>query len=214
MEEMTSVFATAFRSKRLLYRAVENNDVDKDWMYRFGPADPVSWGLASPTTFRDVSKNANLQQITKMLEGPMLLLVLICLPSGETTDSGQMGFAERLSKERINATPIGSLTLSPPREGFVPTTRIGISISEPYQNQGYGAEAIEWAVDWAFKFANMHKVEIGTVSYNERAAHLYEKLGFVPEGRRREVVYMNRKYWDMQDFGMLEREWKKLRGLD
>ena len=82
------------------------------------------------------------------------------------------------------------------------------------KRQGYGAEAINWATDWAFKYANVHKVEIGTPSYNERAMHLYAKLGFKLEGRRREVVYMNRKHHDLVDFGMLEAEWKELRGIE
>jgi len=80
--------------------------------------------------------------------------------------------------------------------------------------QGYGAEAISWAVDWAFKFANVHKVEIQTSSYNERASHLYQKLGFRLEGKKRETIYINRKYYDLIEFGILESEWKSLRGLD
>jgi RimJ/RimL family protein N-acetyltransferase len=69
-------------------------------------------------------------------------------------------------------------------------------------------------VDWAFKFANVHKVEISTASYNERAAHLYEKIGFTLEGRKREVAYVNCKYYDLIQFGMLKSEWVKLRGLE
>lgn len=67
-------------------------------------------------------------------------------------------------------------------------------------------------MDWAFNYANVHKVEIGTVSYNERAIHLYEKLGFKPEGRKRHWVYMNRKYYDLVEYGLLEDEWEELRG--
>ncbi|KAK3934466.1 hypothetical protein QBC46DRAFT_273756, partial [Diplogelasinospora grovesii] len=51
-------------------------------------------------------------------------------------------------------------------------------------------------------------------SYNERAVHLYQKLGFRLEGRKREVIYMNRKYYDAVEFGMLENDWKELRGSD
>jgi len=82
------------------------------------------------------------------------------------------------------------------------------------REQGYGAEAISWAVDWAFKFANVHKVEIQASSYNERARHLYQKLGFSLEGKKREVIYIDRKYYDVIEFGMLESEWKRLRGLE
>lgn len=59
----------------------------------------------------------------------------------------------------------------------------------------------------------MHKVEIGTASYNERAAHLYQRLGFKLEGRIREVAFMDRKWYDVLEFGMLEREWEELRGM-
>lgn len=69
-------------------------------------------------------------------------------------------------------------------------------------------------MDWAFKFANVHRVEIVTASYNARAVHLYQKLGFKLEGRKREVVYMNRKYYDSIEFGILENDWKELRGIE
>jgi len=69
-------------------------------------------------------------------------------------------------------------------------------------------------VDWAFRFANVHKVEIATAGFNDRAAHLYEKLGFTFEGRKREVLYVDRKYHDEIHFGMLESEWKKLRARE
>lgn len=74
--------------------------------------------------------------------------------------------------------------------------------------QGYGVEAISWAMDRAFKFANVHKVETGMSSYNEIARHLSQKLGFSLEGKKREVFHINRKYYNMMEFGMLESEWE------
>ena len=59
----------------------------------------------------------------------------------------------------------------------------------------------------------MHKVEICTISFNERAIHLYQKLGFTDEGRKREVVFVDRKYYDVVEFGILASEWEKLRGI-
>jgi RimJ/RimL family protein N-acetyltransferase len=57
-------------------------------------------------------------------------------------------------------------------------------------------------------------VEISASSFNERAIYLYQKLGFNLEGRKREVIYVNRKYHDLVQFGMLESEWKESRGLE
>ncbi|KIM96917.1 hypothetical protein OIDMADRAFT_32812 [Oidiodendron maius Zn] len=207
MDEVTTAFANAYRSKRLVYRDIENTDADKELLHWFGPANHVNWGLLSGRLFRDVSKKANFDELGKILESGLLLKVLICLPTAPGEEVGELtklGLGARAAKEREAATPIGSLSLSAPREGFhqAPTTT------------GYGAEAISWAVDWAFKFANVHKVEISTASYNERASHLYQKIGFSLEGRKREVIYVNRKYYDEIEFGMLESEWKKLRGLE
>lgn len=41
--------------------------------------------------------------------------------------------------------------------------------------------------------------------------HLYEKVGFKLEGRYRHRVYMNRKYYDLVEYGLLEHEWEELR---
>lgn len=90
---------------------------------------------------------------------------------------------------------------------------LGIQIHEKSQNKGYGGEAINWAMDWAFNFANIHKLEIATSAFNERAAHLYQKLGFKIEGRRRDFFYVNRKWYDVIEMGMLESEYEELRGL-
>ncbi|KAH8802444.1 acyl-CoA N-acyltransferase [Xylogone sp. PMI_703] len=218
MDEITAAFATAYQSKRLVYRDIENNDTDKGFIHQFGPADHISWGLVNSGLFKDINKKESLDWLGKFLESGLLLKVLICLPDSTKEDdrSSNLGPGSRAAKIRESATPIGSLTLSKLRDDHLQAsaTTVGICIGEEYQNQGYGAEAISWAVDWAFKFANVHRVEIGTASYNERAAHLYQKLGFKLEGRKREVIYMNRKYYDLIEFGMLENDWKELRGLD
>lgn len=139
MEEVTAVFATAYTSKRLVYRDIENTDADKELLHAFGPANHVSWGLISGRMFRDVSKKANFDVLGKLLESDLLLKVLICLPTiprGEIEELGQL-LGARAAKERETATPIGSLTLSAPREGFLqaPTTVVGLCIGEEYQNQ-------------------------------------------------------------------------------
>ncbi|KAL6885435.1 acyl-CoA N-acyltransferase [Trichoderma evansii] len=217
MDEIVTVFANAYRSERLVYRDIENSDADKEVMHTFGPANHVSWGLLSGRLFRDVSKKTNLEELGKLLETDLLLKVLICLPAPteETAELGQLSLGERGGRERETATVIGSLTLSAVSGSLnAITTTVGLAIGEMYQNNGYGGEAINWAVDWAFKFANVHKVEIATSSFNERAIHLYQKLGFKLEGRKREVFYVNRKYHDLLQFGMLESEWKELRGVE
>ena len=91
-------------------------------------------------------------------------------------------------------------------------TMIGINIAPDYQGQGYGSEAVLWALEWAFRHANMHRVEIGAVAYNEGAWKLYERLGFVHEGRKREAMWYDGEYHDLVLLGMLKKEWQEKYG--
>ena len=58
----------------------------------------------------------------------------------------------------------------------------------------------------------MHRVSIAAFSFNEGAVRLYQRLGFVLEGRTREVAWYNGKYHDTIEMGMLRDEWLKLYG--
>jgi len=75
------------------------------------------------------------------------------------------------------------------------------------------AEGINWALDWAFRVAGVHAVRLGVYSYNVRAIRLYERLGFVKEGAKRESVYLDRQWFAFLLYSMLESEWAAKRGL-
>ncbi|KAK2669370.1 hypothetical protein RAB80_014896 [Fusarium oxysporum f. sp. vasinfectum] len=94
------------------------------------------------------------------------------------------------------------------------TAEIGISLIKEHQGKGYGREAINWMVDWGFRHAGLHTIGITTTNYNPRGVYLYENIGFRLEGRRRDTIWMNRKWYDLIEFGMTEDEWESLRGLD
>lgn len=72
---------------------------------------------------------------------------------------------------------------------------------------------INWAPDWGFQRANLHRVGLTVSSYNYRAEGLYRKWGFVEEEREKEVVFFERKWYDCIHFSMLEDEWMKLRTM-
>ncbi|KAH7039102.1 acyl-CoA N-acyltransferase [Macrophomina phaseolina] len=80
---------------------------------------------------------------------------------------------------------------------------ISISIASDCQGQGYGAEAINWILDWVFEVAGLHRVAITSFAYNEPTCRLYERLGFVLEGRRREALWFRGRFHDMLLFLML-----------
>lgn len=71
-----------------------------------------------------------------------------------------------------DATPIGFISLSKPEERQIQhgNTYLTLAISKDAQGKGYGTEAIAWALDWAFDFARMHRVEIFCYSWNAGAS--------------------------------------------
>jgi RimJ/RimL family protein N-acetyltransferase len=109
-------------------------------------------------------------------------------------------------------TAIGEIHLTrlEPRNVQHRWTEIGLDILPEFQGKGYGSEAIDWALDYAFRRAGLHRVKIAAFGYNVGAVKLYERLGFKLEGRERESCWHEGKFWDLMEFGMLEGEWRAL----
>jgi RimJ/RimL family protein N-acetyltransferase len=103
------------------------------------------------------------------------------------------------------------MTAPEPDEVIHRNTEIGLGLTPAAQGQGYGSEAIEWALDWAFQSAGMHRVAVKAFEYNEGACRLYERLQFKFEGRAREAFWHNGRWWDDVEYGMLEHEWRARR---
>ena len=57
-----------------------------------------------------------------------------------------------------------------------------IMFPEEHANRGYGGQAIQMVIDLARASGKYDKLVIDYVPGNDRAAHLYEKLGFRPTG--------------------------------
>ena len=128
-----------------------------------------------------------------------------------------LGVAVCLKEWKI---PIGVITLNAVDERLRHhgSTSLGVKVMRQYQNQGFGSEAIQWTLQWAFCFNNLHRIELDAFEHNEGAQRLYERLGFRKEGIRKEVVYCNGKYWDVIEFAALQREWvldsRRLKGAE
>ncbi|PYI09381.1 acyl-CoA N-acyltransferase [Aspergillus sclerotiicarbonarius CBS 121057] len=197
-----------FRSARLIYRAIENNDADKAFIQQHIQNDSFGQAMSNPTLTRPrPQKDAG--EFIQHLQHSSLLAVIICLPPSEScTEKG----ADALRKP----IPIGQLSIINTWGKFAAHHRnatLGISLAEEYRGKGYGTEAVNWALDWAFQYAGLHRFVLDVAAFNEDAVKLYRKLGFVEEGRRREVLYHLRQWHDMIDFAMLEHEWEALRGV-
>ena len=90
-----------------------------------------------------------------------------------------------------------------------------IAIGDPARwDQGYGYEAAQLALRFAFHELNLRRVQLTVFAYNERAIALYEKLGFQREGIFREFLQRDGQRHDMLLYGLLRREWEARGGPD
>lgn len=88
---------------------------------------------------------------------------------------------------------------------------VGIGIGEPdYRSKGYGTEAMNMILKFAFHAQNLHRVNLGVFGFNTRAVRSYEKCGFKYEGTEREYIFKEDQRWDMLMMGVLRSEWELL----
>ena len=196
--------AGPWHSERLIYRAVEPEDEpflttlssDAEAFMNAAPFLPVPRSKKSSTQYREVLEN-------------MLLSAIMCLPA-PTTNTGTNDDAT------TKPIPIGVVHLAAvdPRTIQHRRSEIGLNIVRRYQGQGFGTEAIKWALHWGFHYAGLHRIEISAFGYNKGALKLYERMGFVLEGRKRESLWFEGSYWDFVMFGMLEDEWREQYGKE
>ena len=69
--------------------------------------------------------------------------------------------------------------------------------------RGLGTESIQLLMDFAFDELKLNRVELEVFEFNERAIHVYEKIGFKHEGRKREALQWEGKFYDALVMSML-----------
>lgn len=80
--------------------------------------------------------------------------------------------------------------------------------SEKLFGRGYGTEAIRLILAYGFQTLNLHRIELEVYDFNPRAQHVYEKVGFVHEGVRRDVLLWDGAYQNAIVMSILEDEYK------
>ncbi|WP_366938276.1 GNAT family protein [uncultured Clostridium sp.] len=75
---------------------------------------------------------------------------------------------------------------------------VGIFIGEKeLWGQGYGTDAMEVLIQYAFNELNFEKIKLSVYSFNSRAIKCYANLGFVEEGQLKKEIFREGKYHDV-----------------
>lgn len=84
-----------------------------------------------------------------------------------------------------------------------------IVLGESKVGQGYGRDALNTLLRYAFDVLNLHRISLETWAQNERALRCYQAVGFVQEGYMREAIWLNGRFEDVVQMGVLRREWRE-----
>ena len=73
---------------------------------------------------------------------------------------------------------------------------LGIIVKKKYRDLGIGSNLIDIAIREFKKLDNKEKIVLSCFSTNERALHVYKKIGFKVVGVRKKQFYMDGTYYD------------------
>lgn len=91
------------------------------------------------------------------------------------------------------------------------TAELGISIHNPANHsKGYGTDTMKCLLKFGFNILNLHRIELWVMEYNERAIHVYNKVGFKEVGRKREAYFLQGSYHDIVVMDILEEEFQEI----
>ncbi|WCF08223.1 GNAT family N-acetyltransferase [Paenibacillus thiaminolyticus] len=169
--------------KRIYLRPINSEDADFYYQMLFNPEMRRLTG-----TQRHFSK----EQVASHIEGKtqsasdMLLLIAI-------RESDQIiGDIELQDIDSINRSAGMRIAIDAPAN----------------QGRGFGSEAIGLLLEYAFGILQLHRIELNVFAFNERAIHVYEKMGFRREGVQRDALYYNHAYHDSIIMSILEHEYR------
>ena len=86
---------------------------------------------------------------------------------------------------------------------------IGADIHPSFTGRGLGYTAYKEFMDFLFNEYCLNKISLEVLASNSRGLHLYNKLGFVEEGRKRQEVLKDDMYIDSIIMSILKEEFTK-----
>jgi RimJ/RimL family protein N-acetyltransferase len=84
---------------------------------------------------------------------------------------------------------------------------LGIALGREYIGRGYGTDAMRIIVGYGFREMGLHRIQLSVTPFNPAGIRAYEKAGFVEEGRYRESVLHDGRWYDEVLMSILDHEW-------
>lgn len=78
----------------------------------------------------------------------------------------------------------------------------GMTVLRKYWNLGVGSQMLAYLIEWAKQSGTIRKINLRVRVDNLPAIHLYEKYGFVQEGRLTREFYLHEQFVDVYMMGL------------
>jgi RimJ/RimL family protein N-acetyltransferase len=154
--------------------------------------------------FRQWYTDPEVARLTRYQEGPMPTAEIDRFFHARVVGPDSLALAIHL---RDSGRLIGTCALSQ-LDGDNGSAMFHITIGEKDAwGQGYGSEATTLMLEHAFEQLGLHRVALSVFVFNERAIRAYRKAGFVVEGRSRQSIWRDGRYWDELQMSMLDSDW-------
>lgn len=160
-------------------------------------ADAAGMLATDPETFRLTGTHAYAQFTLESLKNWYAT-------RAEHDDRLDLSIIERTSRKWAGEVVLNELDASNESCGF------RIALQGPrFYGGGLGSEATRLVVDYAFNVVGVHRIELEVYDFNPRARHVYEKVGFVHEGTKRDALRWDGEWIDCHCMALLDRDWTK-----
>jgi ribosomal-protein-alanine N-acetyltransferase len=171
------------RGDRVTLRTVEREDADFVRRGHNHPEVRVPLGVNQPENEAEAESH-----IEGYEDDPLNVSFLACI-DGEDSDP----------------TPVGKLCLMDLHH-----TRPEISywVLPEHHGEGYGTEAAQLLVDYAFESHEIRGLQAQAFAPNEGSVGVLENLGFTHEGTLRDARFRDGEYVDVVWYGLLREEWE------
>ncbi len=175
---MGSISPKAFQAKtgqRVLVRTAEPDEAAAVLEFALAIAEEDAFSITQPDEF-DVTEEEERHWIEQHMDDP-----------------GQIALVAEISDQIVGLLFFENGV----RRRLAHRGMFYMSVGREHRSQGIGTALLETLLEWACESPIIEKVGLSVLSKNRRAIGLYEKLGFVAEGRRsREVKLAPGEYLD------------------
>jgi len=127
---------------------------------------------------------------------------LVCLDGEEAGPGGS-------ELETADVEPIGSVSVV---DADYKRPELRFWLVPEAQGEGYGADAVSAAIDYAFRNYPAPTVTATAYAFNDASRGLLESLGFEQEGRKRDYMYVDGEWVDAIGYALGREQWDREAG--